>query len=521
MIRVLRLVRVARVVKVSRYSASIKIFSKAMTSSMRPLTMLVFLVTIAMVRRCALRVHSESAHTHASKMQVVFSSGLYYAELTIDGCRSGWWSDPATGNFCLENRGGWVRVENSKSGEFMFQGQQVQCVCLSPNPYDSIPTTFWWCLVTMTTVGYGDNVPVTAVGRFVAVITMLCGIIILALPITVIGTNFARVLRQIQHDKMLQELANLDRNDDGVIDGDELKQLLKTLQALAPSEEMARAIPASGEKLMKKYDADNSGVLEAAEMVRNNTHRAPPAPSHPLVQQAMLKRDLAAVVTPSHPAYQQLVEESEQELRKAGVNMASTESVQAQVTRVARINKASRASRSVRATGATTGSTFLNPRSTKESPSRARHRANRQRPPTHTATVSRRFSADTAGINASNRTGSLGSMHDSSPTAGRRVVELPGAPSDASFVVDDAGGVPPPVYTGPQNVPAQAHGVFGGGTNVPSYGAPGVDAMAVLDARLAAIEVRMRVQTLVAPTLTVVACFSSAWTASSLLLQTC
>jgi len=56
-IRVLRLVRVARVVKVSRYSASIKIFSKAMTSSMRPLTMLVFLVTIAMVRRCALRVH--------------------------------------------------------------------------------------------------------------------------------------------------------------------------------------------------------------------------------------------------------------------------------------------------------------------------------------------------------------------------------------------------------------------------------------------------------------------------------
>ena len=50
MIRVLRLVRVARVVKVSRYSASIQIFSKAMASSVRPLTMLVFLVTIAMVR---------------------------------------------------------------------------------------------------------------------------------------------------------------------------------------------------------------------------------------------------------------------------------------------------------------------------------------------------------------------------------------------------------------------------------------------------------------------------------------
>ena len=52
---------------------------------------------------------------------------------------------------------------------------------------------------------------------------MLCGIIILALPITVIGTNFARVLRQMQHDKMLQELDNLDRNDDGVIDSSELQ----------------------------------------------------------------------------------------------------------------------------------------------------------------------------------------------------------------------------------------------------------------------------------------------------------
>lgn len=70
---------------------------------------------------------------------------------------------------------------------------------------------------------YGDHYPVTAVGRLVAVITMLCGIIILALPITVIGTNFARVLRQMQHNKMLQELDNLDRNDDGVIDSSELQ----------------------------------------------------------------------------------------------------------------------------------------------------------------------------------------------------------------------------------------------------------------------------------------------------------
>jgi len=70
---------------------------------------------------------------------------------------------------------------------------------------------------------YGDNVPVTATGRFVAVVTMLSGIIILALPITVIGTNFARVLRKMQRDKMLSDLENLDHNDDGVIDMSELE----------------------------------------------------------------------------------------------------------------------------------------------------------------------------------------------------------------------------------------------------------------------------------------------------------
>jgi len=58
-------------------------------------------------------------------------------------------------------------------------------------PYQSIPHSLWWAFVTMTTVGYGDNVPVTAAGKIVATGAMLCGILVLAFPLTILAGNFA------------------------------------------------------------------------------------------------------------------------------------------------------------------------------------------------------------------------------------------------------------------------------------------------------------------------------------------
>merc|ERR1712070_1227242 len=47
--------------------------------------------------------------------------------------------------------------------------------------FGSIPRAFWWCIVTMTTVGYGDGYPVTPEGKCVGVCTMLVGLLVLAL----------------------------------------------------------------------------------------------------------------------------------------------------------------------------------------------------------------------------------------------------------------------------------------------------------------------------------------------------
>ena len=60
----------------------------------------------------------------------------------------------------------------------------------SPSPFVDIPTTMWWCIVTFTTVGYGDMSPVTPWGQASGVLAMFAGLLVIALPSSVIGTNF-------------------------------------------------------------------------------------------------------------------------------------------------------------------------------------------------------------------------------------------------------------------------------------------------------------------------------------------
>ncbi len=63
------------------------------------------------------------------------------------------------------------------------------------NGFTSIPESIYWAIVTITTVGYGDISPATALGKFVASIMMLIGYGIIAVPTGIITTEINRAVQ--------------------------------------------------------------------------------------------------------------------------------------------------------------------------------------------------------------------------------------------------------------------------------------------------------------------------------------
>jgi voltage-gated potassium channel len=67
---------------------------------------------------------------------------------------------------------------------------------VQPDKFGTIPHAMWWAIVTLGTVGYGDVVPVTPLGKLVSVFTIVGGLTMIALPVAIISTAFADEVRR-------------------------------------------------------------------------------------------------------------------------------------------------------------------------------------------------------------------------------------------------------------------------------------------------------------------------------------
>ena len=65
-----------------------------------------------------------------------------------------------------------------------------------PDKFGSIPRAMWWCIVTLTTVGYGDAFPVTLMGKMLAGLVALAGIGLIAMPTGILAAAFSDVVQR-------------------------------------------------------------------------------------------------------------------------------------------------------------------------------------------------------------------------------------------------------------------------------------------------------------------------------------
>ena len=96
--------------------------------------------------------------------------------------------------------GYWLRLcPNYKIGHCTYGSEEI-------SPYQSIPEAMYWAVVTVTTVGYKLETPSSTLGRVIAVITAVVGVLFFAAPATVLATNFKLVRRAAATAKAFKRL---------------------------------------------------------------------------------------------------------------------------------------------------------------------------------------------------------------------------------------------------------------------------------------------------------------------------
>ncbi len=132
-----------------------------------------------------------------------------------------------------------ILVFIASTGIYFFERQA------QPEVFGSIPQSMWWAIVTLTTLGYGDVVPVTTAGRIFAALITIMSIGTVALPAGMLASRFSEELRKRKND-MVERIFNI--GADGKISLDDEARLEEYRKKMCLSADDMRRMMESQEK---------------------------------------------------------------------------------------------------------------------------------------------------------------------------------------------------------------------------------------------------------------------------------
>lgn len=277
-VRVIRITRVFRLLKLGRHNDGMQILLLTLEESASFLMSVLFLVLI---------------------IQVLFGAIVFFTEVGV-GCQIQYMCEggQSTGRDCtlltynnseVKNFSGsvaemhlmelmglnntWLPVPISSSkGDWCGEGSECLAtgnLCFRHDgrlsKFNSIPAAMWWTLVSMCCVGFGDMAPLDEWGKLVGAVTAITGVIVLAMPTTVIGTNFSEI-----YEAYYERKASDGYDDDG--EGNEVDEIQgansKHLNRLIVSKQLAAKAKTEGmpddmiEKALHQESRDELGAKQ-------------------------------------------------------------------------------------------------------------------------------------------------------------------------------------------------------------------------------------------------------------------
>ncbi|XP_078686675.1 shaker-related potassium channel tsha2-like [Branchiostoma floridae x Branchiostoma belcheri] len=122
--------------------------------------------------------------------------------------------------------------------------------------FESIPDAFWWALVTMTTIGYGDVYPRTLAGKLIGSMCVITGLLVIAMPVPIIVENFNNFYKRdknmhIAEESVMEKLP---------ID-DSIKTFLENLKERCARSWVGRRVGYVGRRIHTLWNKDGESQL--------------------------------------------------------------------------------------------------------------------------------------------------------------------------------------------------------------------------------------------------------------------